>query len=287
VTTVQRTRERTVLVIEDEPSFADAISIGLRREGFRVAIAVDGQSALDRFAHLAPDIVLLDVMLPGMSGLDVCRELRHRSQVPIIMVTARSSEVDAVVGLELGADDYVVKPHRLRELVARVRAVLRRDELRTELPEVAKKVEVGDVLVDIERHEVIVRGVSVEMPLREFELRRRHEDARHAHPTAASQDRGRPAALGAHRHHPRPRLQVRAPLRLIDVAPADHGRAGAAGRRSPLLANIPRPVPHRSVHGNLRFSSPRYVPLRPTTIEERQWRTNCTKSHPTPLTTTT
>jgi two-component system response regulator RegX3 len=170
VTTVQRTRERTVLVIEDEPSFADAISIGLRREGFRVAIAVDGQSALDRFEHLGPDIVLLDVMLPGMSGLDVCRELRHRSQVPIIMVTARSSEVDAVVGLELGADDYVVKPERLRELVARVRAVLRRDELRTELPEVAKKVEVGDVLVDIERHEVIVRGVSVEMPLREFEL---------------------------------------------------------------------------------------------------------------------
>jgi two-component system response regulator RegX3 len=157
-------------VIEDEPSFADALTIGLQREGFRVAIAGDGQSALDRFEHLAPDIVLLDVMLPGISGLDVCRELRTRSQVPIIMVTAKSSEVDAVVGLELGADDYVAKPYRLRELVARIRAQLRRNEFRVDHPELIRRIEVGDVVIDVERHEVIVRGTKTGMPLREFEL---------------------------------------------------------------------------------------------------------------------
>jgi two-component system response regulator RegX3 len=170
VTTVQSSREWKVLVIEDEPSFADALTIGLQREGFRVAIAGDGQSALDRFEHLAPDIVLLDVMLPGISGLDVCRELRTRSQVPIIMVTAKSSEVDAVVGLELGADDYVAKPYRLRELVARIRAQLRRNEFRIDHPELVRRIEVGDVVIDVERHEVIVRGSKTGMPLREFEL---------------------------------------------------------------------------------------------------------------------
>jgi two-component system response regulator RegX3 len=170
VTTVQSTREWKVLVIEDEPSFADALTIGLQREGFRVAVAVDGQSALDRFEHLAPDIVLLDVMLPGISGLDVCRELRARSQVPIIMVTAKSSEVDAVVGLELGADDYVAKPYRLRELVARIRAQLRRNDFRVEHPELARRIDAGDVTIDVERHEVVVRGAKTGMPLREFEL---------------------------------------------------------------------------------------------------------------------
>jgi two-component system response regulator RegX3 len=170
VTTVQSTREWKVLVIEDEPSFADALTIGLQREGFRVAVAVDGQSALDRFEHLAPDIVLLDVMLPGISGLDVCRELRARSQVPIIMVTAKSSEVDAVVGLELGADDYVAKPYRLRELVARIRAQLRRNDFRIEHPELARRIDAGDVVIDVERHEVVVRGAKTGMPLREFEL---------------------------------------------------------------------------------------------------------------------
>jgi two-component system response regulator RegX3 len=170
VTTVQSTREWKVLVIEDEPSFADALTIGLQREGFRVAVAVDGQSALDRFEHLAPDIVLLDVMLPGISGLDVCRELRTRSQVPIIMVTAKSSEVDAVVGLELGADDYVAKPYRLRELVARIRAQLRRNEFRDDHPELVRRIDAGDVIIDVERHEVVVRGEKTGMPLREFEL---------------------------------------------------------------------------------------------------------------------
>ena len=107
----------TVLVVEDEPSFVEALSIGLRREGFNVEVAMDGFEALDRFDIVKPDLVLLDVMLPRLSGIDVCRQLRKRSQVPIIMVTAKGSEIDTVVGLEVGADDYVTKPYRLRELV--------------------------------------------------------------------------------------------------------------------------------------------------------------------------
>ena len=115
-----------VLVVEDEESFVDALQIGLPREGFEVHVARDGVEALERFDEIAPDLVLLDVMLPSISGIDVCRELRKRTDTPIIMVTARSSEIDTVVGLEVGADDYVSKPYRLRELVARMRAVLRR-----------------------------------------------------------------------------------------------------------------------------------------------------------------
>jgi two-component system response regulator RegX3 len=163
-------REYKVLVVEDEPSFAEALVVGLERERFRVAVATDGPSALERFDHLSPDIVLLDVMLPGMSGLDVCRELRYRSTVPIVMVTAKSSEVDAVVGLELGADDYIAKPYRLRELVARIRALLRRSEFRERNPELSRRIDAGDVVIDIERHEVVVRGTAMSMPLREFEL---------------------------------------------------------------------------------------------------------------------
>jgi len=124
--------EAHVLVVEDEPSFAEALTIGLEREGFRVTIVTDGASALARFDDVAPDLVLLDLMLPRISGLDVCREIRLKSQVPIIMVTAKTSEVDTVVGLEVGADDYVTKPYRLRELVARMRAVLRRFEGRND-----------------------------------------------------------------------------------------------------------------------------------------------------------
>ncbi len=120
------TQELTVLVVEDEDSFVEALTIGLRREGFRVQVARDGSQALDLFDAVAPDLVLLDVMLPKVSGIDVCRQLRARSKVPIIMVTAKGSEIDTVVGLEVGADDYVTKPYRLRELVARMRAVLRR-----------------------------------------------------------------------------------------------------------------------------------------------------------------
>ena len=120
------TEQTTVLVVEDEDSFVDALTVGLGREGFRVQVARDGGEALDLFDAVQPDLVLLDVMLPKVSGIDVCRELRAQSQVPIIMVTAKSAEIDTVVGLEVGADDYVTKPYRLRELVARIRAVLRR-----------------------------------------------------------------------------------------------------------------------------------------------------------------
>ncbi|MBA2609383.1 MAG: response regulator, partial [Actinobacteria bacterium] len=116
----------TVLIVEDEDSFVDALVVGLKREGFLVHAARDGITALETFDLVKPDLVLLDVMLPRMSGLDVCREIRARSRVPIIMVTAKGSEIDTVVGLEVGADDYVTKPYRLRELVARMRAVLRR-----------------------------------------------------------------------------------------------------------------------------------------------------------------
>jgi two-component system response regulator RegX3 len=165
-------REPHVLVVEDEPSFAEALTVGLRREGFRVTVAGDGVAALERFGEVDPDLVLLDVMLPRLSGLDVCREIRGKSPVPIIMVTAKTAEIDAVVGLEVGADDYVAKPYRLRELVARIRAVLRRAEQRTEpiTENGASLLEVGDVAVDPERHEVTVRGEQVRMPLKEFEL---------------------------------------------------------------------------------------------------------------------
>jgi two-component system response regulator RegX3 len=159
-----------VLLVEDEESFIDALTIGLRREGFRLHVARDGQQALDVFDLVRPDIVLLDVMLPKVSGIDVCRQLRKRSQVPIIMVTAKGAEIDTVVGLEVGADDYVTKPYRLRELVARMRAVLRRRTSDgTRVAEVGV-LEVGDVRMDVERHEVSVRGEVVPLPLKEFEL---------------------------------------------------------------------------------------------------------------------
>ena len=161
----------TVLVVEDEEAFVDALTVGLRREGFIVEVARDGADALDRFDAIRPDLVLLDVMLPTVSGIDVCREIRRRSKVPIIMVTAKSSEIDTVVGLEVGADDYVTKPYRLRELVARMRAVMRR------LPTVEERfvdatdvIAVDDVVIDTESHEVTLRGELVSLPLKEFEL---------------------------------------------------------------------------------------------------------------------
>ncbi|MFP5317423.1 MAG: response regulator [Acidimicrobiia bacterium] len=161
----------TVLVVEDEESFVDALTIGLKREGFRVRVARDGSEALEVFDSVRPDLVLLDVMLPRVSGLDVCREIRSRSKVPIIMVSAKTSEIDTVVGLEMGADDYVPKPYRLRELVARIRATLRRVP-REEDPRPADPsvLEVGDVRLDPERHEVFVQGRAVALPLKEFEL---------------------------------------------------------------------------------------------------------------------
>ena len=160
-----------VLVVEDEESFVEALTLGLSREGFRVDVARDGAEALDLIDDVRPDVVLLDLMLPKVSGLDVCRQIRARSAVPIIMVTARDSEVDAVVGLEVGADDYVTKPYRLRELVARMRAVLRRAAAGADdTPPSGEAIEVGDVRLDPERHEVVVRGNEVALPLREFEL---------------------------------------------------------------------------------------------------------------------
>jgi two-component system, OmpR family, response regulator RegX3 len=161
----------TVLVVEDEDSFVEALTVGLRREGFRVQVARDGAEALDVFDAVRPDLVLLDVMLPKISGIDVCREIRKRSSVPIIMVTAKGSEIDTVVGLEVGADDYVTKPYRLRELVARMRAVLRRRASEPGGIDLsADALEVGDVALDPERHEVIIRGETVPLPLKEFEL---------------------------------------------------------------------------------------------------------------------
>jgi two-component system, OmpR family, response regulator RegX3 len=161
---------QTVLVVEDEESFIEALTVGLRREGFEVAVARDGVDALAAFELHKPDLVLLDVMLPRMSGLDVCRQIRTKSKVPIIMVTAKGAEIDTVVGLEVGADDYVTKPYRLRELVARMRAVLRRSP-GDETPEDSlAAIEVGDVRLDTERHEVWVRDEQVALPLKEFDL---------------------------------------------------------------------------------------------------------------------
>ena len=161
-----------VLVVEDEASFVEALTIGLRREGFEVAVAVDGAEALERFDEINPDLVLLDVMLPKISGVDVCRQLRKRTQVPIIMVTAKGAEIDTVVGLEVGADDYVTKPYRLRELVARMRAVLRRAEINgaSATALTPGMIEVGDVRLDPDEHRVSVGDNDLTLPLKEFEL---------------------------------------------------------------------------------------------------------------------
>ena len=159
----------TVLIVEDEESFVEALTVGLKREGFLVKVARDGAEALTMFDVVRPDLVLLDVMLPKVSGIDVCRDIRARSRVPIIMVTAKGSEIDTVVGLEVGADDYVSKPYRLRELVARMRAVLRRAPLAEDGASL-DVLEVGDVRLDPGRHEVVVRGSEVSLPLKEFEL---------------------------------------------------------------------------------------------------------------------
>jgi two-component system, OmpR family, response regulator RegX3 len=157
-----------VLVVEDEESFSDALSYMLRKEGFEVAVAATGPDALESFDRAGADLVLLDLMLPGLPGTEVCRELRTKSNVPVIMLTAKDSEVDKVVGLELGADDYVTKPFSSRELVARIRAVLRR---RGDVEELAPPtLEAGPVRMDVERHVVTVSSREVPLPLKEFEL---------------------------------------------------------------------------------------------------------------------
>ena len=167
----------TILIVEDEESLADPLAFLLRKEGFEPIIAHDGPTALEKFAANDIDIVLLDLMLPGMSGTEVCKQLRTTSSVPVIMVTARDSEIDKVVGLELGADDYVTKPYSSRELIARIRAVLRRGhdsgagaEAEAE-EEVAEQIlEGGRVKMDVERHTVTVADEPVSMPLKEFDL---------------------------------------------------------------------------------------------------------------------
>lgn len=165
------TTTSTVLLVEDEEAFIDALTVGLRREGFVVETARDGAEALDRFDDIRPDLVLLDVMLPTVSGIDVCRELRRRTDVPIIMVTAKAAEIDTVVGLEVGADDYVTKPYRLRELVARMRAVLRRRQASGDVvAEAHEVIRLDGIELDTDSHEVRVNDQVVNLPLKEFEL---------------------------------------------------------------------------------------------------------------------
>jgi two-component system, OmpR family, response regulator RegX3 len=158
-----------IMVVEDEPSLVEALEYGLQGEGFEVVASQDGQQALVLFERERPDLVLLDVMLPGLPGTEVCKRIRATSPVPIIMLTAKDSEIDKVVGLELGADDYVTKPFSMRELVARVRAVLRRGG-EWDVADLSAAVEVNGVRMDPERYEVSVRGSTVDLPPKEFTL---------------------------------------------------------------------------------------------------------------------
>jgi two-component system response regulator RegX3 len=160
--------EAVVLVVADDQPFVDTLAAGLTRDGFRIVVARDGIEAVDRFEAVSPDVVLLDVVLPGMSGLEVCRQIRSHSKVPIVMLSVTPSDVDSVTGLDLGADDFVSKPYRLHELIARLRAVLRR----APSPALghACAMDVGDLRLDAERHEVLLRGRRLHLPLKEFEL---------------------------------------------------------------------------------------------------------------------
>ena len=160
------------MVVEDEKSFVEALKVGLDREGFDVKVAEDGLTALELFRTFKPDLILLDVMLPKISGLDVCKEIRTESKVPIIMVTAKVEEIDTVVGLEVGADDYITKPYRLREVVARMRSLLRRSNWSDETEAVSegRVLTVGDIRVDTDKYEIEVRNEIVDFPLKEFEL---------------------------------------------------------------------------------------------------------------------
>ncbi len=156
------------MVVEDEASFSEALAYVLGKEGFEVVVADTGDGAITTFDRVGADLVLLDLMLPGLSGTEVCKQLRSRSNVPIIMLTAKDTEVDKVVGLELGADDYVTKPYSKAELVARIRAVLRRQ---SEVAPLADSILIaGPVRIDVERHQVDINNISVALPLKEFEL---------------------------------------------------------------------------------------------------------------------
>ena len=157
-----------ILMVEDEESLSDPLAYLLGKEGFEVTVVADGLSAVSEFERAGADLVLLDLMLPGQSGTEVCKQIRQQSTVPIIMLTAKDAEIDKVLGLELGADDYVTKPYSARELVARIRAVLRRRAEPEEL--ITATVAAGPVRMDVERHVVSVAGEAVTMPLKEFEL---------------------------------------------------------------------------------------------------------------------
>ena len=159
-----------ILVVEDEESFSEALEYLLGKEGFDVIVADTGTAAIELFDKSGADLVLLDLMLPGLSGTEVCRQLRTRSAVPIIMLTAKDAEIDKVVGLELGADDYVTKPYSSRELIARIRAVLRRNSDLGELDESGSSIVAGPVKMDVDRHQVSVNNISISLPLKEFEL---------------------------------------------------------------------------------------------------------------------
>ena len=159
-----------ILLVEDEESISEPLTYLLEKEGFEVTVVSDGAGAPAEFDRVRPALVLLDLMLPGMSGTEICREIRQHSQTPIIMLTAKDSEVDIVVGLELGADDYVTKPYSSRELLARIRALLRRSELQPIVEEDDSVVAIGDLRLDSAKHNLLVRGESVAIPLREFEL---------------------------------------------------------------------------------------------------------------------
>ena len=223
-----------VLIVEDEESLADPLAFLLRKEGFEATVVADGPSALAEFDRAGADIVLLDLMLPGMSGTDVCKQLRSRSSVPVIMVTARDSEIDKVVGLELGADDYVTKPYSARELIARIRAVLRRGSDNDDSGIGDGVLEAGPVRMDVERHVVSVNGINhpaaqgvrptrvpdaqqrsgahtwaAHRPGVGRRLRRRYQDPRCARQAAALEDRGRSGQPRTPGDGPRPGLQTR------------------------------------------------------------------------------
>ena len=159
-----------ILIVEDEASFSEALEFLLTKEGFTVEVATDGKKALEQFEANGADLILLDLMIPEISGTEVCRIIRTTSQVPIIMLTAKDAEIDKVVGLELGADDYVTKPYSSRELLARIKAVLRRQNLDQDNSESIGALSVGPIRMDIDKHQVTVKGISISLPLREFEL---------------------------------------------------------------------------------------------------------------------
>ena len=158
-----------ILIVEDEDSVLDPLELLLSKEGFSIETARNGREGLDKFSKVSPDLVLLDIMLPEVSGTEVCRQIRAKSNVPIIMLTAKDTEVDKVVGLELGADDYIVKPYSKAELVARIKAVLRRG-VSDHAPGEGGVITAGPVTIDVERHAVSIAGASISLPLKEFEL---------------------------------------------------------------------------------------------------------------------